>query len=93
VRALAADLGIAVGTVTRAYRELEAQGLVVSRRRTGTLVTGTVPLPSDAGLGPAAAALVARARAAGLADERVLDLVRAALHAPAQPRAAGPTGS
>lgn len=33
VRTLAADLGIAVGTVTRAYRELEAQGLVASRRR------------------------------------------------------------
>ncbi len=81
VRALAADLGIAVGTVTRAYRELEAQGLVASRRRTGTVVTGgSAPRPDD-GLGAAAAALVARARGAGLADERVLDLVRAALHA------------
>ena len=83
VRALSADLGIAVGTVTRAYRELEAQDLVVSRRRTGTLVTGNLPTPADPGLGHAAAALVARARMAGLPDERVLDLVRAALHGPA----------
>lgn len=39
-RDLARDLGIAVGTVQRAYRELEADGLVVSRRRTGTVVAG-----------------------------------------------------
>lgn len=82
VRTLAADLGIAAGTVTRAYRELEAQGLVSSRRRTGTVVHGAVPAATDPGLGAAAAALVARARAAGLDDERVVDLVRAALHAP-----------
>ncbi len=88
VRTLAADLGVAVGTVTRAYRELEAQGLVTSRRRTGTVVHGAVPPASDAGLGAAAATLVARARAAGLADERVVDLVRAALLAP-DPRPPG----
>ncbi len=39
-RALAADLGLAVGTVARAYKELEATGVVVSRRRTGTVVAG-----------------------------------------------------
>ena len=38
VRDLASDLGIAVGTVQRAYRELEAQGVIVSRRRHGTTV-------------------------------------------------------
>jgi GntR family transcriptional regulator len=82
VRALAADLGLAVGTVARAYRELEAQGIVVSRRRTGTVVAqptaGSPPVP-DRGLADAVATLVARARSAGLADERVVDLVRAAL--------------
>lgn len=88
VRTLAADLGVAVGTVTRAYRELEAQGLVASRRRTGTVVHGSVPAATDPGLGAAAAGLVARARAAGLDDERVVDLVRAALHTP--PVVAGP---
>jgi GntR family transcriptional regulator len=37
-RDLARDLGIAVGTVQRAYRELEAGGVVTSRRRVGTVV-------------------------------------------------------
>ncbi|MBX9247016.1 GntR family transcriptional regulator, partial [Actinotalea ferrariae] len=37
-RDLARDLGVAVGTVQRAYRELEAAGVVTSRRRTGTVV-------------------------------------------------------
>jgi GntR family transcriptional regulator len=85
VRALAADLGLAVGTVARAYRELEAQGVVVSRRRTGTVVAPPAPGASqvpDRGLGEAVATLVARARSAGLEDERVVDLVRAALASP-----------
>lgn len=38
VRALAADLGVAAGTVARAYKELEAEGLISSRRRAGTVV-------------------------------------------------------
>ena len=38
VRALATDLGIAAGTVARAYKELEAEGLISSRRRAGTVV-------------------------------------------------------
>ena len=33
VRALAADLGLAVNTVARAYKELEAGGHVTTRRR------------------------------------------------------------
>lgn len=43
VRSLAADLGIAVGTVARAYRELEQSGLIETRRRNGTVVAGTPP--------------------------------------------------
>ena len=39
-RDLARDLGIAVGTVQRAYRELEASGAVTSRRRVGPVVAG-----------------------------------------------------
>lgn len=38
VRQLAADLGLAVNTVARAYRELEHGGLVQSRGRAGTFV-------------------------------------------------------
>lgn len=39
VRRLAQDLGIAAGTVARAYRELELAGLVTASRRGGTVVT------------------------------------------------------
>lgn len=40
IRQLAADLGLAVNTVARSYRELEAAGLVRSRVRHGTTVAG-----------------------------------------------------
>lgn len=39
VRKLADDLGLAVNTVARAYRELEAAGVVETRGRGGTFVT------------------------------------------------------
>lgn len=38
VRRLAGDLGLAVNTVARAYRELEHQGVVITRGRHGTFV-------------------------------------------------------
>jgi len=38
VRALATDLGLAVNTVARAYRELEAAGLIETRGRAGSFV-------------------------------------------------------
>ncbi len=40
IRQLAGDLGIASGTVARAYRELENLGLVQAKKR-GTFVTAT----------------------------------------------------
>jgi len=39
VRQLADDLGLAVNTVARSYRELEAAGMVETRGRGGTVVT------------------------------------------------------
>jgi DNA-binding transcriptional regulator YhcF (GntR family) len=39
VRRLAADLGLAVNTVARSYRELEEAGLVETRGRAGTFVS------------------------------------------------------
>ena len=45
VRSLAADLGIAAGTVARAYKELEQAGLIETRRRNGTVVAGTPGRP------------------------------------------------
>ena len=83
MRALAADLGVAVGTVARAYSELESAGLVASRRRTGTVVTGSAAPSVDAeqGVRSIAADLAARARRDGVDAETVLAIVRAALTA------------
>jgi DNA-binding transcriptional regulator YhcF (GntR family) len=64
VRALAAGLGLAVNTVARAYKELEADGLVATEGRRGTRVTGGVPTP--AAVRDAAAELALQARRAGL---------------------------
>ena len=46
VRTLAADLGVAAGTVARAYTELETDGLVAGQGRLGTLVTGAAGDPA-----------------------------------------------
>ena len=41
VRGLATELGLAPNTVARAYRELEADGVVVTEGRRGTFVAAT----------------------------------------------------
>jgi DNA-binding transcriptional regulator YhcF (GntR family) len=43
VRQLAGDLGLAAGTVARTYRELEAAGLIRTRRGGGTRVADRPP--------------------------------------------------
>lgn len=43
IQQLANDLQLAPGTVARAYKELEREGLVVSRRRKGTIVAEHPP--------------------------------------------------
>lgn len=82
IRALATDLGVAAGTVARAYRELESAGVVTTRRRTGTVVAAGAPAVGDA-LEETVRQFVATARAAGLSDGAILDLVRGGLLAPA----------
>lgn len=80
MRALAADLGVAVGTVARAYRELEATGLVASRRRTGTVVTSPTSAPEPPpGVQEAAVALAEQATRAGLDAETTVSILRSAL--------------
>ncbi len=77
VRVLAADLGIAPGTVARAYRELEAAGMVATRRRVGTVITAsTRPRGRTDTL---ARELVSTARAEGISAADLLDLIRSAL--------------
>jgi DNA-binding transcriptional regulator YhcF (GntR family) len=81
VRQLAGDLGLAVNTVARAYRELEAAGLVETRGRHGSFVTHRAGgVPAEAAR--LAARYAADTRALGLSGEQALALVRAALDAP-----------
>jgi DNA-binding transcriptional regulator YhcF (GntR family) len=87
VRRLAGDLGLAVNTVARAYRELERDGLVVTRGRNGTVVAAS---PDESVALDAAADYAARVRGLGLSTERALELVRGVLEAsdPGPPRPA-----
>ena len=64
VRELAGELGLAVNTVARAYRELEAAGIVETRRRLGTFVARRDP--ADAAMAAAARVYAESARALGL---------------------------
>ncbi|MEJ7834457.1 MAG: GntR family transcriptional regulator [Nocardioides sp.] len=75
VRALAAELRLAVNTVARAYKELEADGVVVTEGRRGTFVAST-GRSRDAET--AAAAYVATARRAGLTLPEAARLVEGA---------------
>jgi DNA-binding transcriptional regulator YhcF (GntR family) len=78
VRQTAADLGLAVNTVARAYRELEADGVVVTRGRQGTFVrSAVVDGTSDSAdaAREAAADYVRLARQVGLTRVEALRLV------------------
>jgi GntR family transcriptional regulator len=87
VRGLATELGLAPGTVAKAYRELEAEGVVVTRRRAGTVVADAA-LAATTRVRRAAEDFVAVARDAGLDDDAVVDAVRGALLAD-RPRPSG----
>jgi DNA-binding transcriptional regulator YhcF (GntR family) len=81
LRQLAGDLGLAVGTVARTYRELEVAGLVRSRRGGGTRVATAVPMRSPterhARLADLAATYVMKGRALGATDAEITAAVRA----------------
>jgi DNA-binding transcriptional regulator YhcF (GntR family) len=81
VRRLAADLGLAPNTVARAYRELERDGVVLTRGRHGTFVTTSTD-PAVHAAEEAAVAYVRRVRRLGVAPETAVRLVRDALGAP-----------
>jgi DNA-binding transcriptional regulator YhcF (GntR family) len=78
VRALAADLGLAVNTVARAYRELEEAGLVETRGRAGTVVSAAGERSRERAL-RAARSYASTAREVGLSVEEANEIVRAAL--------------
>ncbi|HEU4423700.1 MAG TPA: GntR family transcriptional regulator [Pilimelia sp.] len=83
IRQLAADLGVAANTVARAYRELETEGLVVSRVRHGTTVARQRPkLPQaevNRRLTEAARAYTALARQLGVPADLAESTVRTQL--------------
>lgn len=79
VRRLAQDLSLAANTVARAYRELEHAGLIDTRGRAGSFVSGEgVETEARA----AAMEYVDRSRALGLDSARALQLVRHLLETP-----------
>lgn len=80
VRRLADELGLAVNTVARAYRELEAAGLVETRGRAGTVVSAAGDRTEER-LQAAADAYADLAHDVGAAGEHAVAVVRAALHA------------
>lgn len=87
VRQLAGDLGLAPGTVARAYSELEAAGTLVTRRRGGTYVAERGERPDAAvgrqrALAAAADSYLAAVRALGLRDEAALAAVQQAITRP-----------
>ena len=77
VRALAAELGLATNTVARAYRELEADGVVVTEGRRGTFVA-TTEAASSRDARDAAADYVAAVRRLGLGRTEATRLVEQA---------------
>ena len=79
VRQLAADLGLAANTVARAYRELEADGVIATQGRRGTFVSSDAL--AAAGTGPTdtlADEYVAAARRTGLTLAEATRLVEQA---------------
>lgn len=94
VRQLATDLGLAAGTVARAYRELEAAALIKTRRGAGTRVAPLPkPTPDDNRPHPdhldhltaEARAFVEAARHQGADDTTILNAIHTALAWPEHP--------
>ena len=75
VRLLAGELGIAVNTVARAYRELELAGLVETRGRHGTFVAGPPSQTRQQAL-QAAQAFLRRMRELGFDRAEAMAIVR-----------------
>lgn len=79
IRQLARDLGLALGTVARVYRELEAVDLVTTARAKGTVVTEPVERNNPATLLAAGAArFAAFAHDLGVGVEPAVEAVRSA---------------
>ena len=76
VRSLAADLGLATNTVARAYRELEALGVIETRGRAGSVVSGD---GVEQAARQAAHEYAEKLRALGVTADKGVELARHAL--------------
>lgn len=76
VRQLASDLGVAPGTVAKAYRALEEEGLLVTRIGAGTRVSAAVET-TPAHVVEAARRLAVLSMAAGVEYEDTLNILSA----------------
>jgi len=86
VREVVTRIAINPNTVSKAYRELEHEGLVIARAGVGTFVTASTSENVLASLGPIRHDIeqwLVRARAAGLDDDSIEALFRAAFRNPA----------
>ncbi|WP_427017712.1 GntR family transcriptional regulator [Pseudarthrobacter sp. P1] len=83
VRALAAQLGLAVNTVAKAYKELEAAGIVSTQGRAGTVVAASGDAMAAA-VAAAASEFAAVVLRHGVPLSKALDMVRAAVERAAQ---------
>ncbi|MDD4866767.1 MAG: GntR family transcriptional regulator [Mycobacterium sp.] len=75
VRELAGQLGVAVNTVARAYRELESAAIVETRGRFGTFIARYDP--TDAAMAAAAREYIQVARGLGLGKAEALRYIAA----------------
>ncbi len=80
VRGLAESLGLAANTVAKAYRALEADGVIETRGRNGTFVAAAGSA-AEREAASAAQAYVERVRRLGLDENAALIAVRDALRA------------
>lgn len=81
IRQLAADLDLAGGTVARAYRELEQDGVVSTHGRHGTFVEQVRPPPTAAReLDAAARSYASRALQLGADAAEAVDSVQRVFH-------------
>jgi DNA-binding transcriptional regulator YhcF (GntR family) len=78
VRQMAADLGLAVNTVGRAYRELEEAGLIETRGRAGSFVSAAGEKARERAR-QAAVDYAAVVTSVGIDVEEAVRIVRAAL--------------
>jgi DNA-binding transcriptional regulator YhcF (GntR family) len=72
VRELASELGLAVNTVARAYRELAADGIIITQGRRGSFIAGA---PDASGAEVAIGYFISAAKRRGMSIVEAQDLL------------------